>query len=169
MLNPFCKGGRELLQERVLELSPSRVWQGSDLPSQSLHEGLPSLLAGDRQRKRAASNSEEDILSKRSKASGDPAEGTTPTVEKAESRLGKVKDVRPYERGPCGAGVSCERRFLWGPRRIPPEQGPMVAVLWLVASRYVGSGLSSSCWPYITALFVLIACFRPSSGWKVHR
>ncbi|XP_039223946.1 activating transcription factor 7-interacting protein 2 isoform X2 [Crotalus tigris] len=51
----------------------------------------PAEPLGDRQRKRAASNSEEDVLSKRTKASGDPAEGTTPTVEKAESRLGKVQ------------------------------------------------------------------------------
>lgn len=90
----FCQDGRGLLQEiKALELGPSTVWQGSDSPPQSFPEGLPSFLAGDGQRKRtASSNSEEgNVLSKRSKACGDPAEGTTPAMEKAESRLGKVK------------------------------------------------------------------------------
>ncbi|KAM3827057.1 activating transcription factor 7-interacting protein 2 [Vipera latastei] len=54
--------------------------------------GTPLKVSkGEGQRKRAASNGEEDILPKRSKASGDPTEGTTPAVEKAESGLGKVK------------------------------------------------------------------------------
>ncbi|XP_026539061.1 activating transcription factor 7-interacting protein 2 isoform X2 [Notechis scutatus] len=56
-------------------------------------DGVPTVSLGDGQRKRTmSSNSEEDEgLSKRSKASEDPAEGTTPAVERAESGLGKVK------------------------------------------------------------------------------
>ncbi|XP_026560224.1 activating transcription factor 7-interacting protein 2 isoform X2 [Pseudonaja textilis] len=56
-------------------------------------DGVPTASLGDGQRKRTmSSNSEEDEgLSKRSKASEDPAEGTTPAMERAESRLGKVK------------------------------------------------------------------------------
>ncbi|XP_070811272.1 activating transcription factor 7-interacting protein 2 [Pituophis catenifer annectens] len=53
----------------------------------------PTVHLGDGQRKRTASSNGEEgnVLSKRSKASGDPAEGTTPALEKAESGLGKVK------------------------------------------------------------------------------
>lgn len=92
--NPFCQDGRGLLQEiKALEPGPSTVWQGSDSPPQSFHEGLPSFLAGDGQRKRRASSNGEEagVLSKRSKASKDPTEGTSPAMEKAESGLGKVK------------------------------------------------------------------------------
>ncbi|XP_013925477.1 PREDICTED: uncharacterized protein LOC106551839 [Thamnophis sirtalis] len=54
---------------------------------------MPAGPLGDGQRKRTASSSGEEgsVLSKRSKASGDPAQRTTPAVEKAESGLEKAR------------------------------------------------------------------------------
>ncbi|ETE72127.1 hypothetical protein L345_02051, partial [Ophiophagus hannah] len=101
-------------------------------------DGVPTVSLGDGQRKRTvSSNGEEDEgLPKRSKASGDPAEGTTPAMEREESGLGKVK----------GCGWQGHRPFrtlpVWcrGLSRAPLPAGPKggsAAACRLVSSRSV--------------------------------
>ncbi|XP_058013673.1 activating transcription factor 7-interacting protein 2 [Ahaetulla prasina] len=77
---PLCQTLPALQQEENRFMVPER-------------DMAPTVPLEDGQRKRtASSNSEEDdVLSKRSKASRDPTEGTTPAMEKVESGLGKVK------------------------------------------------------------------------------